>query len=158
MRDAAMVPAFPGTEAPGSADGRTRRAVMLGLAVAAVLAVLAAGGGAADTEPDLLRLVRFMAALKGAFALAALVACFWRLRRPALPWRQAVYVVAPALMAGGALALWQVQLPGLAAILLHAGLFGFLAAALTDADFLEMPVRRLRQAAGGRERRLSPTE
>ncbi|MER2269397.1 hypothetical protein [Methylobacterium oxalidis] len=139
-------------------DRRGRRATMVGLALAAPAAAFALGGAPSEIEPDLARLIRFMALLKGGFALAALLVCLWRLARPAAPWREAVYLAAPALMAGGAAALWQMQVVGPAALALHAGLFAFLAAALTDPDFFPRGFRRLRQAAGGGERRLSPTD
>ncbi|AWN40060.1 hypothetical protein [Methylobacterium durans] len=137
---------------------RGRRLAVLGLALAAPAAVFALGGDAAATEPDLARLIRFMALLKAGFALAALVVGLWRIARPAAPWREAVYLAAPALMLAGAAALWQMQAFGPASIVLHAGLFGFLAAALTDPDFFPSGLRRIGQAAGGGERRLSPTE
>jgi hypothetical protein len=80
--------------------------------------------------------IRFMALIKGVFALAALAGCVWRLARPAAPWRTAIYVAGPPAMAAGALALGTLHGPGLAAAALHLGLFGVLAAALTDSEFL----------------------
>ena len=114
------------------------RAVLTGatvLAVAAGCTVLAAGGGATH-DPDLLRLMRFMAAIKGGFALAALAASLWRLARPTGPWRRIAYVAGPPLMIVGACGLWAMRDPGLAALALHGGLIAVLAAALTDPDFV----------------------
>ncbi|WP_147844236.1 hypothetical protein [Methylobacterium sp. WL6] len=52
------------------------------------------------------------------------------------------YVAGPALMAGGALALWSLQSVGVAALGLHLGLFGVLAAGLTDPAFFDGRLRR----------------
>ena len=118
-----------------------RRTARLSLALLSLLAlgagglVLAAGGPAID-DPGFLRLMRFMAAIKGVFALAALAACLWRLARPAGSWRTAVYVAGPPLMIVGACGLWTLRDPGLSALGLHLGLFAVLAAALTDRAFI----------------------
>lgn len=106
------------------------------------LATLAAP---AEIDPDLARLLRFMALLKGAFAFAGFAAGYWRLARPAAPWRSAVYILAPGLMAGGAIGLYGLQAAGLSTLVLHAGLLGMLAAALTDRDFIpDFPRNRVR--------------
>lgn len=134
----------------GALAPRVRRRTVLALATAAALAAGAAlGPSATGTEPDLVRLMRFMAAMKGGFAVLAFAACWYRLARPAAPWRSLVYLAAPALMAGGALALWRLAAPGVSAGALHLGLLALLAAALTDGDFL--PGDGL-----GRRRRLLP--
>ncbi len=120
--------------------------MMLGVCtILACSAVLAVGGPSTTAlDPDLTRLMRFMAALKGGFALVALAACAWRLGRPAASWRKAVYVVGPGAMAAGALALWQGQAVGLATIGLHAGMFALLATALTDEAFIPAQSRATR--------------
>lgn len=120
------------------ARGRPARRALVGLTAVALLASAAAiaTAPAASVEPDLARVIRFMAAIKGVFALAALAAGFWRLARPAAPWRTAIYVAGPPAMAAGALALGTLHSPALAAAALHLGLLGVVAAALTDADFL----------------------
>lgn len=113
-----------------------RRVLLLAGTAVAIGLTASLGAAATEADPDLVRLLRFMAALKGAFALIALGACYWRLARPAAAWREAVYVAGPALMAAGALGLWRMQAAGLAALLLHGGMFALLAAALTDAAFI----------------------
>ena len=117
--------------------GPARLALVL-LTAAAVLgtAAVALRAPAVPVDPDLARVIRFMAAIKGGFALAALAAGFWRLARPAAPWRTVVYVAGPPAMAGGALALGTFHSPALAAAVLHLGLLAMVAAALTDPDFL----------------------
>ncbi|GJE38633.1 hypothetical protein [Methylobacterium persicinum] len=123
---------------------RPARVTLLVLSALAIAAGSAAilGGDPTRVEPDLARVLRLMAAMKGTFALAAFTACYWRLARPANPWRMAIYVAAPPLMAAGAAGMWSLHHLGVAALGLHAGLFAVLAAALTDPDFL--PALRLK--------------
>lgn len=124
-------------------SARAKRAMLLlGLIAAFAIAGSIDGAAAAGADPDLVRLMRFMALLKGAFLLLAAVASFWRLARPAAAWRSLVYVAGPPLMAAGTVALWRMQDAGLAAGVLHAGLFALLAAALTDRDFIPALRRR----------------
>ncbi|KAA0121510.1 hypothetical protein CIW48_23205 [Methylobacterium sp. P1-11] len=137
---------------PAAAGRATRaanpaRLILAALAILAVPAVWAAAGRApaAALDPDLVRVIRFMAVIKGGFALAALAGCFWRLGRPATAWRSLVYVAGPPLMAVGAAGLWSLQDAALAALALHLGLFAVLAAALTDRDALPDRLRATRR-------------
>lgn len=109
----------------------------------ALAAVLGPGTASSTVEPDLARLLRYMALLKGLFAVIALGFGYWRLARPAALWRKAVYVGGPSVMAGAALCLWQLQSASLAAAGLHIGLFALIAAALTDRDFIPRLRHRL---------------
>ncbi|MGT2481488.1 hypothetical protein ACU4GR_27680 [Methylobacterium oryzae CBMB20] len=135
MRVQAMtIPALAGRATRGAPPARRMLAALTILALP--LAWVAAGRApAVPVDPDLVRVIRFMALLKAGFALAALAGCFWRLGRPA-GWRSAVYVAGPPLMALGAAGLWSLRDPGLAALGLHLGLFAILAAALTDREAL----------------------
>ncbi len=124
--------------APFAAETRPARTILV---LATILALVIAGATALGPpamvgDPDLARVLRFMAAMKGIFALAGLAACYWRLGRPATAWRVAIYVAGPPAMAGGALALFFYHDVALAAGSLHLGLFAVLAAMLTDRDFL----------------------
>lgn len=139
--------------APVAVIGRPARGANPARRLLAVLTVLAlpvawvAAGRqpAAGIDPDLVRVIRFMAVIKGGFALAAVAGCYWRLGHPAAAWRIPVYVIGPPLMAIGAAGLWSLRDPGLAALGVHLGLFAILAAALTDRDALpDLPVRRRR--------------
>ena len=121
------------------ASGRSRpaRGVLCLLTAASILGagIAAARPPGTAVDPDLVRVIRFMALMKGGFALAAFAGCVWRLARPAGPWRTPIYVVAPPLMAAGAIGLWSLQSLPIAAAGLHLGLLAVLAAALTDPDF-----------------------
>ena len=131
--------------ASGSAPrvGRDRTLLVLStLAMLALAATLGSGAAASTVEPDLARLLRFMAVLKGVFAVVALVVCYWRLARPTAAWREIVFVGGPGLMAAGALCLWNIQSAGLATAGLHVGMFALLAAGLTDEAFIPALRRR----------------
>lgn len=119
-----------------------RAFLVLGMVAAFAVAGTVNGTAAQDLDPDLVRLMRFMALLKGAFLVVALAGSFWRLARPAPIWRTVVYVGGPALMAAGTVALWRMQDAGIAAAALHVGMFALLAAALTDRDFIPALRRR----------------
>ena len=84
-------------------------------ATARAAAVRAAGG-------DLTRLMRFMAAIKGVLALAALAGIVWRLGAPVSAARLLAYAAASAAMAAGPLLIWTMAHVGLGALLLHGGL------------------------------------
>ncbi|SEP07999.1 hypothetical protein SAMN02799625_04600 [Methylobacterium sp. UNC300MFChir4.1] len=144
MRVQAMtIPAAAGPATRGTPRARLLLAALTILALPLAF-VAAARIPAAPVDPDLVRVIRFMALLKGGFALAALAGCFWRLGQPA-GWRSAVYVAGPPLMALGAGGLWSLRDPGLAALGLHLGLFAVLAAALTDREALPDRLRAARR-------------
>ena len=107
-------------------------AILLALAVAGTAI---AGTPAAEVEPDLARILRFMGALKLLFAALAFAVAWFRLARPAGGWRRLAYLGGPPLAAGGAVLLLSLHHPAVAALSLHGGLLAVLAAALTDADF-----------------------
>ena len=104
------------------------------LAVAAGLAIghQPAAHGAAPTDADLARLLRFMALIKAALAVLAVGLVYWRLRHPASPRLATAYVGALALMAAGPGLIWSMTHIIAGAVLFHAGLLGFLALGWTD--------------------------
>ncbi|GJD49134.1 hypothetical protein OPKNFCMD_1864 [Methylobacterium crusticola] len=127
--------AAPAPRAPG-----LRIPLLLGTALAlAAGAAFAAGAPARAIDPDLARVIRWMAAIKGGFGALAFAAAWWRLARPARAWRAAAYVAGPPLMAFGAVLLWSMHGLGVGALGLHLGLLGLLAAALSDPDFIARP-------------------
>ena len=119
-----------------------RLLVLLTIAAIACAGAAAFRAPAIPMDPDLARVIRAMALIKGGFALAAFAGCLWRLGRPARPWRTAIYVAGPPLMAAGAIGLFSLQGLGAAAVGLHLGLFAVLAAGLTDPGFFEGVSRR----------------
>ncbi|MDP4022818.1 hypothetical protein Q8W71_09310 [Methylobacterium sp. NEAU 140] len=136
--------ARPGLARPNLARANPARSWLTGLTALALLAAgaVAVRAPAVAVDPDLARVIRAMALIKGGFALVALAGAWWRLARPAAAWRTAVYVAGPPLMAAGAVALWSLHGFGVAALGLHLGLFALLAAALTDPGFLDGVSRR----------------
>ena len=143
--DISLDAAATGRGASRPRPGRTAL-VLLTVAALAIAGVAAARAPVTRLDPDLVRVIRFMALIKGGLALAAVAACFWRLARPAGPWRTAIYVVGPPAMAGASVALGAMLSPALAAASLHLGLLAVAAAALTDRDFI--PDLLLRRRAG----------
>ncbi len=105
------------------------RAGMLTLVIAAFVAGFLVTGA----EPtnlaigrdgaDLTRVLRFMAAMKGALALAGAAAVLWRLGTAiSLPWF-AAYAITCAAMAAGPGLIWGMAHVALGAVVLHGGLF-----------------------------------
>ena len=125
-----------------------RVALHAGLLAASTTGVLLGQSGAGDTsgfEPNLLLLLRFMAALKFAGVVAAALLVHWRLTRPT-PRRLALgYVAAIATMAVAPGLIWSLSHVAVAAVLFHAGLLGFMALAWKDTDALpDRTARRVR--------------
>jgi hypothetical protein len=132
--------ARPSAAIPAGSRARTLLLVATGVAASAAVA-RGYTAGPATVEADLGRVLRFMAAMKLAFAAAAFAASWWRLGRPAAAWRTLAYVGGPALAASGAILMLSLADLGLAAVTLHAGLLAGLAAALTDGDFIQLKRR-----------------
>ena len=125
---------------PRAARSRSARPLLVLLTVLAFsgAGIAALRAPAVAMDPDLARVIRAMAAIKGGFALAA----FAGLARPTRGWRTAIYVAGPPLMVAGAIGLFSLQGLGAAALGLHLGLFAVLAAALTDPAFFDGFSRR----------------
>lgn len=117
-------------------------ALVLG-SVAAAAGAIAIGGEtgarAALADPDLARLLRAMAVIKGAMFAAALGALGWRFRRPVAPAFGAAYLALAWTAAGSIGAMWQLAAPGTVAVVLHAAGAALLVAAWRDPDFLPRP-------------------
>lgn len=142
-----MAMQFPSLVSPAAVAAPTRplagsgarRILLVATGVTATAAVARVAAAAPSTvEADLGRVLRFMAGLKLAFAAAAFAAAWWRLGRPAAPWRMLAYGGGPALAASGAILMLALTDLGFAALTLHAGLLAVLAAALTDGDFFTL--------------------
>ena len=98
------------------------------------------------TEDKLLLLLRFMAVMKLATAVAALLLARWRLTRPIAPALALGYCAAVTLMALAPGLIWSLAHIALAAGVFHAGLLAFLVMAWRDDDALpsrwSRPLRR----------------
>jgi hypothetical protein len=105
------------------------RAGMLAIVIAALIAGFMATGAQATTigilhdGADLTHVMRFLAAIKGAMAVAGAAAVLWRLAAAiSRPWF-AAYAISCAAMAAGPGLIWGMSHIVLGALLLHLGLF-----------------------------------
>ena len=130
---------------PAGAFGKRRQENAAGfyqaaLIVTAILAAAAglaighqpAAHGAALTDADLARLLRFMALTKAVLTIIAFGLVCWRLRLAASPRLATAYIGALALMAAGPGLIWSMTHIIAGAILFHAGLLSLLALGWTD--------------------------
>jgi hypothetical protein len=86
-----------------------------------VIASLLVPNGALSAEPELLRIIRAMALIKGAMLVAALALLLWRCNEP-LPLRPAgLYCLGTALAAAGCMAIWKVSFIGFSSVAFYAG-------------------------------------
>jgi hypothetical protein len=124
------------TAAPERAVGRSAqrlelRLLLCGGAVAAVVAGSFVGDPAASlrSDPALSHLLRGMAIIKGALALGAIAALWWRFGRPIEEGTAKAYLCGVWFMAGAAMIVWQLGHVGLGAIAFHTGELTLLAIA-----------------------------
>ncbi|MCG6206418.1 hypothetical protein LPW26_17355 [Rhodopseudomonas sp. HC1] len=132
------------------------RAVALIVAAAAMgVAVLSSWPDARDlavqpTDAELIMLLRFMAVVKAALALAALGVSAWRLGHPASPALTLGYTLAPALMVAAPIVIWQMAHVALGAALFHGGFVVVLLALYADrgesTELAKAATLRLRRA------------
>lgn len=100
---------------------RTYWTPVLAVAVIGAAALgLMAGGAAVD--PELAMLLRFMAVVKAAMAMAAAMLVAWRLGQPVRPAVAVGYIVAVSSMAAGTGLIWQLQHVAMGAVMVHGGL------------------------------------
>ncbi len=112
-----------------AASARLQRLTLLAamLTAALVAGVLAANPAASAIAAQhdgaaLVRLTRFMAAVKTLIAGAATLAILWRLAAPATAAWLGAYSLAAGAMAAGPILIWGMLHIGLGALLLHGGL------------------------------------
>ncbi len=99
--------------------------ICLVLVAAAIGFAIGAWGGpaaAAQAGPDLVRLMRFMAALKALLAAGATAAVVWRLGAPVGAASFAAYAVAAVAMAAGPGLIWGMSHVVAGSVLLHGGM------------------------------------
>jgi phage shock protein PspC (stress-responsive transcriptional regulator) len=97
------------------------RLALIAVAVAGAAAGLWWGGPATSlqADPDLARLLRGMALIKGGMVVGAIAAVWWRLSWPASPRVAIGYVAGCAALAGSTALIWQLTAIVLAALLFH---------------------------------------
>ena len=110
------------------------RAGLLGSSLgAATLGVLAGDPSVLlQSDPELARLLRGMALIKAALALAALAVIWWRYSRPLSNGLGTAYLIGATSMVFAAITVWQLSYLAFASILFHAGIFVSLGAAYLD--------------------------
>lgn len=107
-----------------------RLALMAGLVLSmAIAAVVSVPLASSAVEPELILLLRGMALIKAAIALAALALSLWRLGRPVSGRVALGYFSGVWSLAGATVLIWQLSFIPAAAIIFHAGMFGLLALA-----------------------------
>ena len=154
-RTAAGHPAAP-VWSPAAA--RLSIIVVIGAAVLVSLSVTpgeASRLATAQAGADLVRLMRFMAALKGLMAACAAAAVLWRLAVPVSPGWLAAYALACGAMVAGPGLIWSMTLVGTGALLLHGGLLATIVLLWRDPQVVQrldglLIARRRRQPGQGR--------
>lgn len=117
-----------------ASTGRSRSAILI------LAAVVAAGAGLAVAtlaparvaDPDLVVLMRAMAAIKAALVVVALGVVAWRFRMPTTPRIALAYGASVAAMSFATALIWMSAFIGLAALTFHAALFAALYSAWRD--------------------------
>jgi hypothetical protein len=110
-----------------------RSALLIGCTAAvALVAWFVPSGIATFPDPDLARLLRGMALIKGCIALAAVAAVLWRFGWPIQRGLAAAYMLGCWVLAGASMMVWQLALIGAAAIGFHVFELGLLFVAWRD--------------------------
>lgn len=135
------------------------RTVIVAVVLVATVAGFAVGAwsgpeAAIQAGPELVRLMRFMAALKAGLALLAVGAVVWRLRAPVVVGRFVAYAAAVAAMSAGPGLIWGMSDIVAGSALLHGGLLATVLLLWRDpgtAAWLDGLIagRRLRRQLGG---------
>ena len=120
------------------------RSALIGVAAFATVAGLSFGSARGAADPELAMLLRFMAVMKAAMALAALALMAWRLGSPMKPGLAAAGIAAVALMAVASGLIWSLDHVALGAVLFHVGLFAALYVAWRDDGKVSLPARTVR--------------
>ena len=114
-----------------SHSARSTWLLTLAFAVAGTAAfALTTGRGAAD--PELALLLRFMAVVKAAMAIAAAALVVWRLNGPVLPAAALGYIAAVSSMAAGAALIWRLEHVAAGAVMVHGGVVALAAVGWMD--------------------------
>ncbi len=123
---------------PSLASRRIGRAALLGLCLAAGLAVARPGAapGLLSADPELARLLRAMAVIKAVMVAPALAFLWWRFALPLALAQAAGYLAGCASMLAACVAIWQLAFLVPAACAFHLGLLALLLGAWSDRPLL----------------------
>ena len=118
---------------PKVGPGRARAALIVGVGVA-IGAAIALGhpDPLLQADPPLARLLRGMALIKGALALAAVAVLLWRFGWPVSRRLAGVYLASAWLVAGSSMLIWQLTSIAGAATAFHVGGLALIVAAWCD--------------------------
>jgi hypothetical protein len=119
---------------PAAPAPSLRRVAFLGVALGAALAAHATSHTEPSylADPELVRLLRGMAAIKGGIVVLVLGLALWRMGWRVAPLPGALYSAGVAAMSGASVWIWQLSAIAPAAILFHAGIAALLVGALVD--------------------------
>lgn len=119
---------------PAIASTAGRRAVVVAvvLVATALAAALARPQPALLADPELARLLRWMALLKAGIAAAAFALVWWRAGRAILPARLLAYALGTAILAAAAVMVWQLAVVAATSVVFHATLLALAVLALGD--------------------------
>lgn len=114
----------------------------LALAFSAAAAFALSGSGAAQTEPELARLLQFMALVKGLLSVGLGALLIWRVGHPTAPRFNLAYLTCGAMLFASPGVIWNLQHVVAGALLFHGGLFLLLGAAALDDGAREQLAQR----------------
>jgi hypothetical protein len=122
-----------GASVPADAGRRSlpiwqlRTALMAGCAIAiGIVGLLSDPSGFTRADPDLARLMRGMALIKGVIAIAIVATIWWRFGCPVFKSVAAGYLLGSWILVGSTTLIWQLWWIPLAAILFHAAALSML--------------------------------
>jgi hypothetical protein len=107
------------------------RTALVVACIAALAFALWSGDSAAHAayDPDLARVLRFMAIVKAGIALSAMALLLWRFGRPVSIWGACACIAGTCLLVGASVLIWQLTSIPAAAGAFHVGLLVVLVAA-----------------------------
>ncbi len=144
---------------PPATGSRSGLAILAAVAIISLVVGLApwdmtASQAVVQADPDLAKLMRFMAAIKGLMALGALALIGWRFGYDATPRTQLAYLLTGALLMAGTGFIWRIDTVVEGAVAFHLGLGLLIALACLDKGGHQAvsSIVAVRRAAIGRSR------
>jgi hypothetical protein len=140
---------------PSRWDSRLSRTIVVLACAAATIAGFTLTGetervhAVALAGPDLTRLLRAMAAIKGVMAIATVAAIVWRLSAPAGAARLAIYALGCSAMAAGPGLIWSMDHVAMGAALLHGGIAVSIVVLWRDPAMSQLLAAKIKARLGG---------